>query len=287
MSYHTLKEICDICRDEKKEFWQVIRDNDCCERQVEEDESLRQMMHMYEAMLSSDAAYDTTKRSASGLSGGDGGRFAEYAASGQSLCGEFLGRVVSRAIRVAETNACMGRIVAAPTAGSCGVLPAVIISFQERSGIDNETCAKALFTAGGIGQIIAEKASLSGAECGCQAEIGSAAAMAAGAITYLRGGTPEQICDASAIALKDFLGLTCDPVGGLVEVPCIKRNAAAAEVSILACDMVMAGIRSYIPADEVIEAMNEIGRDMSDKFRETALGGLAATDTGRNMKKNL
>lgn len=281
--YHSLREICGICTDENKEFWEVIRDADCCERQVSEEASLDTMVKMYESMLSADSSYDEKKRSASGLSGGDGELFKKYVDSGMNLTGPFIGRVAARAVRMAETNACMGRIVAAPTAGSCGVIPAVLISYQEKTGTDNKKCAMALFTAAGIGEVISQKASLSGAAGGCQAEIGSAAAMAAGAVTYLQGGSPEQICDAAAIALKDFLGLTCDPVGGLVEVPCIKRNAAAAEVAVSACDMAMAGITSVIPADEVIEAMNEIGHDMSEKYRETAMGGLAASESAAKL----
>lgn len=279
MSYHSLKEICKICKNEDKEFWEVIRADDCCERQVSPDESLQDMNKMYEAMLSADASYDKKKRSASRLSGGDGALFWEYVESGMNLSGPFMGKVIARAVCMAETNACMGRIVAAPTAGSCGVIPAVLISYQEKTGIDNKKCAMALFTAAGIGEVISQKASLSGAAGGCQAEIGSAAAMAAGMTVHLQGGTPQQICDAAAIALKSFLGLTCDPVGGLVEVPCIKRNAVAAETAVSACDMVMAGIKSAIPADEVIEAMNEIGHDMPEKYKETAQGGLAVTES--------
>ena len=186
-----------------------------------------------------------------------------------------------------ESNACMRRIVAAPTAGACGVMPAVLIPLYWRDNVPEERMLEALFTASGIGAVIAYRACISGAAGGCQAEIGSASAMAAGALVYLRGGTPEQMCHAVAMALKNLLGLVCDPVAGLVEVPCVKRNVIGAVNAIAAADMALAGIESRIPVDEVIDSMGEVGRRLPVEFRETALGGLAATPTGKAVKKRL
>jgi L-serine dehydratase len=198
-----------------------------------------------------------------------------------------ISKVTSRALAVSELNAAMGCIVASPTAGSCGILPAVLITVAEEKKNTEEELIDALFIASGIGLIIAEKASISGAEGGCQAECGSAAAMAAGAAVYLAKGTAEQILDAAALALKNSLGLVCDPVAGLVEVPCIKRNALLAVQALAAADLAIAGVKSIIPADEVIEAMDEIGRDMLTKYKETAKGGLATTPTAQKIKERL
>lgn len=198
-----------------------------------------------------------------------------------------ISRVIYRALAVSELNAAMGCIVAAPTAGSCGILPAILTTAAEEKNISKEKLVEALFVASGIGIIIAEKATIAGAEGGCQAECGSAASMAAGALVYLNQGTPEQVLDAAALALKNSLGLVCDPVAGLVEVPCIKRNAFLAVHALVAADLALAGVKSVIPADEVISAMSEIGMTMSVKYKETAQGGLAATPTGRRIMEEI
>lgn len=224
-------------------------------------------------------------RSFSGLVGGDAARLHSYGKSDRSLLGERMNKVAARAIAVAELNAGMGRIVAAPTAGSCGVLPGVLLTVEEILMTSEDEMLGALFTSAGIGMIIAERASVSGAEGGCQAEIGSASAMAAGAAVELAGGKPEGTAHAAAIALKSFLGLVCDPVAGLVEVPCIKRNAIGAMIAITSAEMALAGIRSAIPLDEVIDTMAAIGRQMPCSLRETAQGGLAATPTGQRIRQ--
>jgi len=223
-------------------------------------------------------------RSLSGLVGGDAARLNNLRLSGKSLLGNSLNMAAARAIAVAEVNAGMGRIVAAPTAGSCGVLPGVLLTVRDILNAAEQDVIIALFTAAGLGVVIAEKASVSGAEGGCQAEIGSAAAMAAAAAVELAGGTPEQTADAAALALKSFLGLVCDPVAGLVEVPCVKRNAMAAVIALTATEMALAGIKSAIPVDEVIEAMSSIGRSMPCSLKETAQGGLATTPTGKIIR---
>ena len=194
---------------------------------------------------------------------------------------------MARAIKKGESNACMKRIVAAPTAGSCGVIPAVLISMEEKDGYSQQKMIEALFVSAGIGEVISERASISGAQGGCQAEIGAASAMAAAAVTYLKGGSSRQIADAAALALKSLLGLVCDPVAGLVEVPCVKRNVIGAVNAITSSDMVIAGIESRIPADEVIDAMGEVGSLLPCSLRETSQAGLATTPTGLEVTERM
>ena len=225
-------------------------------------------------------------RSGSGLTGGDAYRMENFAKTG-GLTGGFFERALAKALAVSEYNACMGKIVASPTAGSCGILPAAILTLAEERELPEDACVMALFTAGAFGMVIAQNASISGAEGGCQAECGSAAAMAAAALVELAGGTPQMCADACAIALKNQLGLVCDPVAGLVEVPCIKRNAGGIACALAAADMALAGIKSVIPADEVIGAVREVGKTMPACLRETGEGGLAATPTAARLKKEL
>lgn len=224
------------------------------------------------------------RRSLSGLVGGDAAKVEARRKKGESLVGEQLSGVIAKALAVSEVNACMGKIVAAPTAGSCGVIPAVLLTVEENRKVSEQDLLLALFTAAGLGMIIAERANVSGSEGGCQAEIGSAAAMAAAAAVELGGGTPRQTADAAAIAMKSMLGLVCDPVGGLVEVPCVKRNATGAMIAMAAAEMALSGVKSAIPIDEVIDAMGGIGKQMPCTLRETAQGGLAMTPTGRRIQ---
>ena len=222
--------------------------------------------------------------SISGISGGSAYKFWNWLEGGhEPLTGPILSRAVARAMAVNEVNAGMGCIVATPTAGSAGILPAVLLTVQEARGFSDEQLVRALFTASGIGAVIVRRAHVSGAEGGCQAETGSAACMAAGATVELLGGTPWQSAQAVAITMKNMLGLVCDPVAGLVEVPCVKRNAAGTAQCFIAVDLALAGVESVIPADEVIDAMAQIGKRMDERFKETAQGGLAATSTGRRL----
>lgn len=218
-------------------------------------------------------------RSASGLSGGDAKRLHDYYASGRALLGPQGNLAASLALAVSETNARMGRIVATPTAGSAGILPGVLLTLRERLQLGTEELLAGAFTAAAIGLVIANSATIAGASGGCQAEVGSATAMAAGAAVELAGGGRDQVCQAVALALENVLGLVCDPVAGLVEVPCIVRNGVHAVMALTAADMALAGIQSVIPADEVIATMNAIGNAMPRQFKETALGGLAITPT--------
>ncbi len=226
------------------------------------------------------------RKSLSGLIGGDARKVDLLRQEGRSLMGDTLNKTITRALAVVEVNASMGKIVAAPTAGSCGVLPAVLLTCEELLGVGEEELVTALFSAAGVGMVIADRANVSGAEGGCQAEIGSAAGMAAAMAVELAGGDPEACGHGAAIAMKSFLGLVCDPVAGLVEVPCVKRNATASTVALAAAEMALAGVKSAIPLDEVIDAMNEIGKQMPCALKETALGGLAITPTGQRIQEN-
>ena len=227
------------------------------------------------------------QRSMSGLTGGEGWKMKTYAEGGGSLCGTFLAGAISRALAVAGCNASMGRIVAAPTAGSCGILPGCLVSLWEERGIPERDIILSMFTAGAFGMVIAGRASIAGAQGGCQAECGSAAAMAAAALVELMGGTPAQCADACAIAIANQLGLVCDPVAGLVEIPCIKRNVSGLMVAFSSADLALAGIEARIPADECLDAMRSVGDTMPEALRETAGGGLAATPTGIKLQKQV
>lgn len=219
------------------------------------------------------------------FTGGDAVKLLRFAE--RSSMGPGLARVVAASMAVAEVNASMGRIVAAPTAGASGILPAVLLMEGGRLGLEDEALCMGLFTAGAVGCIVAEYASIAGASGGCQAETGTAAAMAAAALAELRGADPGTALHAAAMALKNCMGLVCDPVGGLVECPCVKRNAIGAANAVLSCDLALAGVRSLIPFDEVVEAMRSVGAQMHPDLRETARGGLAATPTARELEAKL
>ena len=251
-------------------------------RPVEEiRDALRRALHVMRGAIGDGLSGD--HRSASGLVGGDAAKLRNGPPG--PLAGKLFRDVLARALAVQEINAAMGVIVAAPTAGGAGVLPAVLTGLADAKNIGEEQLVDALATAGLIGAVVAVRASLSGAEGGCQAETGAAAGMAAGAGTEMLGGTPAQVGHAVALAQQGTLGLVCDPLGGLVELPCVFRNATGAAIALAAIEMAMAGITFAIPADEVIDTMGEIGREMDVRYRETAGGGLAATPTGRRLAR--
>lgn len=287
MNYHSINDLVELCHKNNAQIWQVIMMDNAHERMVSEDKIFENMRLMYKAMKTADNNYDKSLKSPSRMAGGDGELMYQYNKSGRNICGDFVGMVMEKALKMGESNACMRRIVAAPTAGSCGVIPAVFISYETYFKALEDDMVKALLIASGIGAVIAENASIAGASGGCQAEIGSASAMTAAGLTFLQGGDSLQIVNSSALALKSMLGLACDPVCGLVEVPCIKRNVAGAMNAITAAQMSMAGIKSVISPDEVIDSMQRIGAAMPSSLKETAREGLAITPTAELIKREL
>ena len=249
--------------------------------QAKLSESLNIMKKAVELGLTSDI------KSVSGLIGGDAKKVNEQSDRAKSVCGQLMSKAISRSMAVLEVNAAMGKIVAAPTAGSSGVLPGVLLTVAEEFALGDDTLINGLLTAGAVGLLITRNATVAGAEGGCQAETGSAAAMAAAAVVEMLGGSPVAALHAAAICLQNVLGLVCDPIAGLVEVPCEHRNALGAANALISAEMVRAGVVSIIPFDEVVEAMYRVGRSLPCELRETALGGLAATPTGQRLARAL
>lgn len=280
--YHTLNDLIKLSADNNLEIWEIIQQADMYENDRSESDSFNMMKEMYVAMKNADSMYDGTLRSASNKAGGDGGLLHSYNESGKNICGSFMGKVMEKAIKMGESNACMRRIVAAPTAGSCGVLPAVLLSYEEDFDVAEDDMVKAMYVAAGIGKVIAENAFIAGAAGGCQAEIGSASAMAAGALAFLQGGDSSSIINAATLSLKNFLGLVCDPVAGLVEVPCIKRNSYGAVNAVTSAQLSLAGIKSAIAPDDVVDSMRRIGNQLPASLKETSCGGLAITESAQN-----
>jgi L-serine dehydratase len=286
--FSSLNELVAVCLKEGKPIYRIMLEDQAKESgrttEQEWDKMNRYYGIMKEAVRKGLASEGVSR---SGLTGGDAKRVREYVSRPESALAFDAGSAMVYALAVSEVNASMGRIVATPTAGSCGVIPGVFVSSQERFGWTDEHMVSGLFCAGAIGYVIANNSFISGAEGGCQAEIGSAIGMAAGALVELKGGTPAQVAHAVGLALKNTLGLICDPVGGLVEIPCIVRNGFGAVNALAAADMALAGVRSVIPSDEVIQVMLEVGSTMPDIHRETARGGLAQTPTGKRIIKQL
>lgn len=284
------KNIADLVKqaeEQNKKIYELMIEQEMEATDCTKEEIIRTMAYNFKAMKN--AAHEGIKGvvSSSGMTGNDAKKLYDYLQSGKYITDKTFLTALCYAVGTNEVNASMGVICATPTAGSCGVLPAVMLAIQEKYNLSDETVIYHLFTAGAIGYVIANNASISGAAGGCQAEVGSASAMAAAAITEMMGGTPSQAAHAMAIALKNMLGLSCDPVAGLVEVPCIKRNAAGASNALTAAEMALAGIESRIPYDEVISAMYQIGLAMPVSLKETAMGGLAATETGLLWKQKI
>jgi L-serine dehydratase len=286
--YNSISQLVKAANEEKTTISQVVLKNQAKEIDITEEKLFARMEEMLDVMIDSVKAGMTADiRSASGLTGGDAYKVMQYASTGNSIGGGFCIKAAARAMAVAEYNAAMGKIVAAPTAGACGIMPAALVSMMEEHGVSKNSAVLALITAGAIGLVIANEASIAGAKGGCQAECGTAAAMAAGAMVEIFGGTNDMVADSCAIAIKNQLGLVCDPVAGLVEIPCIKRNAGGIMCAIGAADMALAGVKSMIPIDEVVTAMREVGESIPAALRETSLGGLAATPTGLLLKEKI
>ncbi len=288
MQFRTLQDIVRLCEERQCSIAELMIVEQVKETGVSREQVVEQMTSYYEVMK--EAVHrgiheDTVSRS--GLTGGDARRVYDYLNGGETAAGSHSTRAMSYALAVSEVNASMGRIIATPTAGSCGIIPGVFVSTQERFSWSDKQMVLGLFAAGAIGYVIANNSSISGAEGGCQAEVGSAIGMAAGAVVELRDGTPQQAMHAVGLALKNTLGLICDPVAGLVEIPCIVRNGLGAVNALAAADMALAGVRSAIPSDEVVDVMLQVGRTMPSEHRETARGGLAQTPTGRKITEEL
>lgn len=284
MTYQNIEDLLRIAKENKLEIWEVVLEAESAESGQPKEEAYAKMSRMLEAMKEADGNYDGERRSESGMAGGDGAKLAAYNKNGRSLCGDFCGLAMEKAVKMGESNACMRRIVAAPTAGSCGVIPAVLLAYEECFSCGKDELVKALFVSAGIGNMIDRNAYIAGAAGGCQAEIGTAASMAAAALAFLEKGDNEAIVHAAALALKNMLGLVCDPVCGLVEVPCVKRNSYGAVNAISSAQLALAGIRSVITPDDVIDSMRRIGNDLPKCLKETAEGGLAASESAQRIK---
>ena len=283
MSYQSMNEAKERCEREEIPFWKAIQLEDAEERGIEVEDSWNKMKYMWQSMLDALDAYEPDLISRSGLVGKEGGLMEAYREKGNTLCGDFMAKVMTNALKMGCNNACMKRIVAAPTAGACGVMPAVLVAYFREKDVPEEKMIEAMYVAAGVGQVIANRAFLAGAAGGCQAEIGSGSAMTAAAICYLKGGSIAQMGHAAAMALKNLMGLVCDPVAGLVEVPCVKRNVGGAVNALAAADMALAGIISQIPVDQVIDAMREVGEKMDVSLRETGVGGVAGSTRGQEV----
>jgi len=284
--YSSGKQLLDLCNSQGKNIDEIALLAETENSGKEKEQVIAWLNEELEVMRDSvHKGLDPGIKSVGGLIGGNSYRLQMRLQSGDSLLGNTLLKALSYALAVTEVNAAMGKIVAAPTGGASGIIPGIILALQEEKSYSDKQLLGALLTAGAIGKIIATNASLSGAEGGCQAECGSASAMAASAAVFLSGGSPDQCLQAAAMALKGLLGLVCDPVAGLVEVPCSKRNASSTANALACAEMALAGIKSFIPFDEVVEAMLRVGRLMSPDLKETASGGCAATPTAQKFSR--
>ncbi|NBI27785.1 L-serine ammonia-lyase, iron-sulfur-dependent, subunit alpha [Chengkuizengella marina] len=285
--FRNVAELVQLAESKNIKISQVMIEQEMEIKEKTYEEVLSQMGQNLDVMERAVAKGLTGVHSFSGLTGGDAVLLQKYIQRGQFLSGEMILDAVSKAVATNEVNAAMGTICATPTAGSAGVVPGTLFALKNKLNPSREQMIEFLFTAGAFGFVVANNASISGAAGGCQAEVGSAAGMAAAAIVEMAGGKPKQSAEAMAITLKNMLGLVCDPVAGLVEVPCVKRNAMGASNAMIAADMALAGITSRIPCDEVIDAMYKIGQNMPTALKETAQGGLAATPTGKELQEKI
>ncbi|MBU2524448.1 L-serine ammonia-lyase, iron-sulfur-dependent, subunit alpha [Patescibacteria group bacterium] len=288
INFHTGSKLLRLTKKHKKSISGIVILRETNYLDAKESCVLNRMQKRWEVSQAAiKSGLNGKHKSVGGMVGGEARKLNKWLKSKKRLMSKTTLKAATYALANTECNACMGRIVSCPTAGASGVLPGIMMAVKEDLKVKDEKILAGYFAAAGVGIIIAENATLAGAQGGCQAEIGSAAAMAAAGLTEIRGGTPEQCLNAAALALKNFLGLACDPVGGLVEVPCVKRNAYGVTHAMMASEMSLAGIESFIPFDEVVEAMSNIGKLISPKLRETAMGGLAVTDSAKRLEKKL
>lgn len=287
--YNSIQEIVDLANEKGVKISELVMEDQAKQFGYSVDELYKEMEKAFDVMIeSTHTGMDKDLRSTSGLTGGEGYKVMEYAKNNNGgFAGDFMTRSIARAMATSNTNAAMGKILATPTAGSCGILPGVLVTLYEDEKIEKEVIVKAIFTAGAFGMVVAKQASISGAEGGCQAECGSASGMAAAAIVEIKGGTPQQSADALGMCVINQLGLVCDPVAGLVEIPCIKRNASGVSIAISSASMALAGVDLYIPVDETLVAMKQVGDAMRDDLKETARGGLASTPTGKKLMEQV
>ena len=286
--FNKAEEILEVCNDENKSIADVIIEKEMESLNLSREELIEKMRESLEVMKhSATEALDKEVKSVSGLTGGNSKKIEDYKNNNKTLSGVFINAAMAKAFSTSEVNAGMGKIVAAPTAGASGILPSAFLSAQEKLDLTDDDLIRGLFTAAGVGEIIAKNATISGAEGGCQAECGSAAAMAAAAIVEMAGGTPEDSFNAASFALTNIMGLVCDPIAGLVEYPCALRNASGVVNALISADLALARVQSLIPFDEVVDAMYKVGKALPESLRETALGGLAATPTGKRCSKKL
>lgn len=289
LKYQSIQELVSAAEERGLKISELVLLDQAEAMEQTPEEIYERMRRSFEVMRESVAeGQKKDLRSMSGLTGGEGYLMKRYAESTRGgLCGDFLSKAIARALAVAGCNAAMGRIVAAPTAGSCGILPGCLVSLYEDRHIPERDIVMSIFTAGAFGMVIAANSSIAGAQGGCQAECGSAAGMAAASLVELMGGTPSQCGDACAIAIANQLGLVCDPVAGLVEIPCIKRNVSGLMIAFSSADLALAGVGPKIPVDECVDAMREVGNALPAALKETAGGGLAATPTGVKLRKQV
>ncbi len=286
--FEDTKILLDRCKKEDREIWEILLEHEKEKTGISKDYIWQEMKHILKVMEeSSQEGLEKPMPSNGGLIGQEAYRLEAYRKKADTFSSPFILSAVARAFSTSQVNACMGKIVAAPTAGASGIVPAIIFSARDRLELSEDRMIEGLLTATAVGEIIAKRATISGAEGGCQAECGAAAAMAAAALVYMAGGSPEESFHAASFALTNIMGLVCDPVAGLVEYPCALRNASGVTNAYLSADLALAGIESLIPFDEVVQAMFEVGNSMPNTLKETALGGLANTTTGQRIKEEL
>lgn len=287
--YASIEELVSDATIKNLPISELVIQAECNDMNVSRNDVWRKMKHNLDTMrlAVSRGAHGIGVHSKTGLTGGDAVKIKDYRKSHKTLSGDMIMSAVQSTIATNEVNAAMGVICATPTAGSSGTLPGVLFTLEKRLGLDEEQMVRFLFTAGGFGMVIANNACIAGATGGCQAEVGSASGMGAAAAVEVAGGTPKQSANAMAIAISNLLGLVCDPIAGLVEVPCINRNAIGSSNALISADMALAGCESMIPADEVISAMDKVGKNMPESLRETGIGGLAGTPTGQEIRMRI
>ena len=287
--YASIEELVSDATIKNLPISELVIQAECNDMNVSRNDVWRKMKHNLDTMrlAVSRGAHGIGVHSKTGLTGGDAVKIKDYRKSHKTLSGDMIMSAVQSAIATNEVNAAMGVICATPTAGSSGTLPGVLFTLEKRLGLDEEQMVRFLFTAGGFGMVIANNACIAGATGGCQAEVGSASGMGAAAAVEVAGGTPKQSANAMAIAISNLLGLVCDPIAGLVEVPCINRNAIGSSNALISADMALAGCESMIPADEVISAIDKVGKNMPESLRETGIGGLAGTPTGQEIRMRI